>query len=366
MGGNSSSENMYGELANLIRNHVRIELKRMYGFKRVYNPLALQLINTIDPDKTAYLVRVFMEYSVNIYGRDRVYKTEAKSILKEIGFPQVLYTLGAKGSLGGREDPLMSMMLSDLRRLGVMRLAVVDNIVYRLPIIYPTWRDNIRIGRRKLGIVGIFSKRIMNTSEKMIKDALFLSYFEGSPITEVIIDTYTRYGEFNVAREGLISLINEKIVSMYMDIVGGDNEIYSFIKGFYGSNRVHGKIINSIKYIFRFKDTDILYGDRIVIPSDLIEYIIERLNIKLVSYNQYLQALKRAWSKYWRGLKPWYASLEKLYHLVNEELCTLLNREVRLSLNEHIRYVSELARWGRIEYWVGGTDPRYRHWIRLS
>ncbi len=352
-------------IIELIHNHIKMELRRLYGLKRIYNPFTLRIVHRIDYSDLGYIIRSFIRYAVDYYGRDGVCKGEAKNVLREIGFLEIISRKGIGCS--GYKGSVFSEILNDFRRLGVVRLAIVDNIVYRLPVIYPTWRDSIKVGKYKLRIYGLFSKRLLDVSESGFLDSLFLSFFEGNPLTNILVSIYRRYGVIDLDKEEFVKMLLYEIVSMYRKVIGSEVfDLYSFIEDIYRSTSVFKKALATLEYVFGMKGVNIIDRDRVRIDNSVVEYIIDKLNIKIISYNQYMTALKRAWDRYWRGVKPWYASLEELYQLVNRELSTLLNEEVSLSLEEHIRYVSELARWGRVEYWVGGLDPRNRHWVRVS
>jgi len=85
----------------------------------------------------------------------------------------------------------------------------------------------------------------------------------------------------------------------------------------------------------------------------------------MIDHKLYYQALVNAWWEYWGEVPPWYASLENLKPYIDAELSKALGRSVSLSLEEHLEYIKELDRWGKVEYWYGGLDPKRRHWVRI-
>jgi len=82
--------------------------------------------------------------------------------------------------------------------------------------------------------------------------------------------------------------------------------------------------------------------------------------------SNYYEALKRAWNKYWGRFPPWYAPLENLAPLIEEELSKIIGKSIKLSFEEHVKIVEQLFKWRRIkEFYIGGIDPKKRHWILL-
>jgi len=84
-----------------------------------------------------------------------------------------------------------------------------------------------------------------------------------------------------------------------------------------------------------------------------------------ITVETYYRALVNAWREYWGEVPPWYASLEELSKYIDAELARALGTPVELALGEHLRYIGELARLGRVDYWYGGLDPKRRHWVAV-
>jgi len=85
----------------------------------------------------------------------------------------------------------------------------------------------------------------------------------------------------------------------------------------------------------------------------------------MVELKIYYHALVNAWKEYWGEVPPWYASLENLKPYIDAELSKALGRSVSLSLEEHLKYIKELYRQGKVDYWYGGLDPKRRHWVAI-
>ena len=79
-----------------------------------------------------------------------------------------------------------------------------------------------------------------------------------------------------------------------------------------------------------------------------------------VDLKEYYEALKKAWEEYWKAAPPWYAALESLHEIINRYLGE------DLSLEEHLKYIRELAKFCIVEYWYGGLDPKKKHWVKLK
>jgi len=83
--------------------------------------------------------------------------------------------------------------------------------------------------------------------------------------------------------------------------------------------------------------------------------------------SNYYTALREAWKKYWGRFPPWYAPLEDLVPLIEEELSKIIGKPVKLPFEEHVKIIENLYKWRKIkEYYVGGIDPKKRHWILLD
>ena len=105
------------------------------------------------------------------------------------------------------------------------------------------------------------------------------------------------------------------------------------------------------------------YGANVRIYKIEKEIDLSNLIDTLIDTHVYYKALQRAWREYWGNVEPWYASIENMMSLINEKLSEILGRHVTMSLEEHLKYIKELARWGKIEYRYGGIDPKRKHWI---
>jgi len=93
----------------------------------------------------------------------------------------------------------------------------------------------------------------------------------------------------------------------------------------------------------------------------------EKMELMNMIRSNYFEALKRAWNKYWGRFPPWYAPLEDLVQLIEEELSNMIGKPVKLSFEEHVKIIDSLYKQRRIkEYYVGGIDPKRRHWVLLS
>jgi len=348
------------ELLEFISKHIEKELNRMKGLRRIFNPFVLQLsgkalsFNEKEWNEYIFSVRTVLEFAVKTYNRNYITKSEAKEILNEIRLPQLMIKLGFKD----KENAIVIKFLNDLRRLNIVSLFISNNVIFKLPIIYPSWRENIRKGKRKLRIIGIFNENLLEVSEKKFKDALFLTFFQGNPITSIIKDVYTKYGTFNVNIRDFTILLEEVLRKIIEETL--------VRKGVYEVSLGKGKVLRTLQFIFRLKEVNVVIGDQIVIPEEIIEEIIKGLKIDLFDYKQYYEALKRAWKLYWGTFPSWYASLEDLSGIINRELSKILGKNIRLTLTDHLKYVGELAKWGKLEYWSGGLDPKRRHWIKLK
>jgi len=83
--------------------------------------------------------------------------------------------------------------------------------------------------------------------------------------------------------------------------------------------------------------------------------------------SNYYEALKRAWKRYWGKFPPWYAPLENLVPLIEEELSSIIGKMVKLPFEEHVKIVESLFKQRKLkEYYIGGIDPKRRHWILLE
>jgi len=83
--------------------------------------------------------------------------------------------------------------------------------------------------------------------------------------------------------------------------------------------------------------------------------------------SNYYEALKRAWRKYWGRFPPWYAPLENLAPLIEEELSKIIGRHVKLPFEEHVQRIDSLFKQRKVkDYYIGGIDPKRRHWILLK
>jgi len=90
----------------------------------------------------------------------------------------------------------------------------------------------------------------------------------------------------------------------------------------------------------------------------------ELLNVVRI---RYLEALREAWKRYWGKFPPWYAPLEDLAPLIEEELSKIIGKAVKLSFGEHVKIVESLFKQRKLkDYYVGGIDPKKRHWILLE
>jgi len=87
--------------------------------------------------------------------------------------------------------------------------------------------------------------------------------------------------------------------------------------------------------------------------------------INMVRSNYY-EALKRAWDRYWGRFPPWYAPLEDLVPLIEDELSKIISKPVKLSFDEHVKNIISLLKYRKIkDFYIGGIDIKKRHWIRL-
>jgi len=125
--------------------------------------------------------------------------------------------------------------------------------------------------------------------------------------------------------------------------------------------------LEKIKKFKTLDDIDLDSGVRTNLESleHACKYLIHNLKPlvdrkKKVSFREYKEALLKAWKEYWKEVPPWYAPLEKLHLLINKHL------PVDLTLKEHLHYIKELAKWGKLDYLYGGLDPRYKHWVELK
>jgi len=82
--------------------------------------------------------------------------------------------------------------------------------------------------------------------------------------------------------------------------------------------------------------------------------------------NQYFEALKNAFRRYWGRIPPSYASLEELCNLINEELRKMGLSE--LTFEEHRKYIEHVKReyYNCVDYYEGGLDPKHRHWVYIK
>jgi len=93
----------------------------------------------------------------------------------------------------------------------------------------------------------------------------------------------------------------------------------------------------------------------------------EREELLNVVRTRYLEALREAWKRYWGKFPPWYAPLEDLAPLIEEELSKIIGKTVKLSFGEHVKIVESLFKQRKLkDYYVGGIDPKKRHWILLE
>jgi len=82
--------------------------------------------------------------------------------------------------------------------------------------------------------------------------------------------------------------------------------------------------------------------------------------------DNYYEALKSAWNRYWGRFPPWYAPLEDLVPLIEEELSKIIGRSVNLPFDEHVKIIMSLFKWRKIkDFYIGGIDIKKRHWILL-
>jgi len=77
----------------------------------------------------------------------------------------------------------------------------------------------------------------------------------------------------------------------------------------------------------------------------------------------YYNALEEAWREYWGSIPPYWAPLEELMKYINKKLVELGYEP--LNLEDHLRYVKELVKRGKVEYMYGRAHPEYEHWVKL-
>jgi len=92
----------------------------------------------------------------------------------------------------------------------------------------------------------------------------------------------------------------------------------------------------------------------------------EREEIMNKIRSNYYEALKSAWNRYWGRFPPWYAPLEELVPLIEEELSKIIGRSVNLPFDDHVKIIISLLKWRKIkDFYIGGIDIKKRHWILL-
>jgi len=93
---------------------------------------------------------------------------------------------------------------------------------------------------------------------------------------------------------------------------------------------------------------------------------MERERFMNMVRSNYYEALLRAWDRYWGRFPPWYAPLEDLVPLIEDELSKIISRPVKLSFDEHVENIISLLKYRKIkDFYIGGIDIKRRHWIRL-
>lgn len=350
-----------GDVPGAISETLSKEIRRMIRLRKPYNPIILQSLPSFEKDREAIyayidLIKIFIDRVRINLKQDYVTKSEAKKIID---------SLRPNETLGSRDRWLSTKFLNDLRRLGIIELYVeTNNLRFKAPIIFP-WIEYLKVDNRRVKFKGFLSDLILSSGTEGVDKIIPISFLKGNIIMiEIIREIFYKYGEFKVNLRSLTNMVNERLREIFNSYCMGDETLSRTISSL---NMIKEKDLRkSLSFLFILKeDLGYIKDDTLYISDDAIKQIASMLGIVDISYEQYYQALKLAWREYWGEWPPWYASLEDLKPNIEEHLSAIVRRPVTLSLEDHLKYIREFAKWGKVEYWVGGLDPSRRHWIRI-